>query len=100
MAAGCWGTVNIVWPDLTPIENLWNQLSRRVEAHSSVHQSLNDQRATLQEEWDAVPQQTIQYVDFHDILLLQCGLFMLSINFTRKSNIPNWKRWCFSDLCV
>ena len=47
-------------PDLNPIENLWDQLSRRVEAHNSVPQNLNDLRAALQEEWDAVPQQTIR----------------------------------------
>uniref|UniRef100_A0A667ZMM5 Tc1-like transposase DDE domain-containing protein n=1 Tax=Myripristis murdjan TaxID=586833 RepID=A0A667ZMM5_9TELE len=46
-------------PDLNPIENLWDQLSRRVEARSSVPQNLNVLRAALQEEWDAMPQQTI-----------------------------------------
>ncbi|KAL7851757.1 hypothetical protein AOLI_G00221130, partial [Acnodon oligacanthus] len=45
-------------PHLNPIENLWDQLSRRVEARNSVPQNLNDLRAALQEEWDAVPQQT------------------------------------------
>uniref|UniRef100_A0A3B4BWB2 Tc1-like transposase DDE domain-containing protein n=1 Tax=Pygocentrus nattereri TaxID=42514 RepID=A0A3B4BWB2_PYGNA len=46
-------------PDLNPIENLWDQPSRRVEARISVPQNLNDLRAALQEEWDAVPQQTM-----------------------------------------
>uniref|UniRef100_A0A667Y6R5 Tc1-like transposase DDE domain-containing protein n=1 Tax=Myripristis murdjan TaxID=586833 RepID=A0A667Y6R5_9TELE len=46
-------------PDLHPIENLWDQLSRCVEARSSVPQNLNVLRAALQEEWDAMPQQTI-----------------------------------------
>ena len=46
-------------PDLNPIENPWGQLSRRVETHNSVPQSFNDMRATLQKEWDAMPQQTI-----------------------------------------
>uniref|UniRef100_A0A3Q2Z3F7 Uncharacterized protein n=1 Tax=Hippocampus comes TaxID=109280 RepID=A0A3Q2Z3F7_HIPCM len=34
-------------------------LSRRVEARNAAPQKLNDLGATLQEEWDAVPQQTI-----------------------------------------
>uniref|UniRef100_A0A3B1IKH7 Tc1-like transposase DDE domain-containing protein n=1 Tax=Astyanax mexicanus TaxID=7994 RepID=A0A3B1IKH7_ASTMX len=46
-------------PDLNPIENLWDQLSRLVEARNSAPQNLNDLRAALQEEWDAMPQQTI-----------------------------------------
>ena len=46
-------------PDLNPIENLWDQLSYRVEARNSVPQNLNDLRAALQEEWDAMLQQTI-----------------------------------------
>uniref|UniRef100_A0A671VKC8 HTH cro/C1-type domain-containing protein n=1 Tax=Sparus aurata TaxID=8175 RepID=A0A671VKC8_SPAAU len=57
------GVPQIEWPalspDLNPIENLWDQLIRRVEARNSVPQNLNDLRAALQEEWDAMPQQTI-----------------------------------------
>ena len=49
-------------PDLNPIENLWDQLSRRVEARNSAPQNLNDLRAALQEEWDAMPQQTISFL--------------------------------------
>ena len=37
-------------PDLNPIENLWDQLSHRVEARNSVPRSLNDLRAAPQEE--------------------------------------------------
>uniref|UniRef100_A0A672JLN0 Tc1-like transposase DDE domain-containing protein n=1 Tax=Salarias fasciatus TaxID=181472 RepID=A0A672JLN0_SALFA len=39
---------------LNPIENLWDQLSRRVEARNSATQKLNHLRAALQEEWDAI----------------------------------------------
>lgn len=46
-------------PDLNPIENLWDQLSRLVEARNSAPQNPNYLRAALQEEWDAMPQQTI-----------------------------------------
>ncbi len=51
---GCWrlGYVN-------PIENLWSQLTRRAEGRNPAPQNLSDLRAVLQEEWDAMPQQTI-----------------------------------------
>uniref|UniRef100_A0A3B1KFG7 Tc1-like transposase DDE domain-containing protein n=1 Tax=Astyanax mexicanus TaxID=7994 RepID=A0A3B1KFG7_ASTMX len=49
-------------PDLNPIENLWDQLSRLVEARNSAPQNLNDLRAALQEEWDAMPQRRCQAV--------------------------------------
>uniref|UniRef100_A0A3B3S6Z6 Tc1-like transposase DDE domain-containing protein n=1 Tax=Paramormyrops kingsleyae TaxID=1676925 RepID=A0A3B3S6Z6_9TELE len=57
------GVPRLEWPalspDLNPIESLWDQLSHRVEARNSVPQNLNDLRAAHQEEWDAMPQQTI-----------------------------------------
>uniref|UniRef100_A0A673HPJ7 Tc1-like transposase DDE domain-containing protein n=1 Tax=Sinocyclocheilus rhinocerous TaxID=307959 RepID=A0A673HPJ7_9TELE len=46
-------------PGLNPIENLWDQLSRRVEGRNPAPQNLNDLRAALQEEWNAMPHQTI-----------------------------------------
>uniref|UniRef100_A0A3B3SMU5 Tc1-like transposase DDE domain-containing protein n=1 Tax=Paramormyrops kingsleyae TaxID=1676925 RepID=A0A3B3SMU5_9TELE len=46
-------------PDLNPIETQWDQLSCRVEARNSVPQNLNDLRVALQEEQDAMLQQTI-----------------------------------------
>ena len=52
------GIPQMEWPALSP-ENLWDQLSHRVEARNSVNQNLNDLRAALQEGWDAMPQQTI-----------------------------------------
>ncbi|XP_077137347.1 uncharacterized protein LOC143801177 [Ranitomeya variabilis] len=60
MATGDWGAsdgATSVSPDLNPIENLWDQLSHRVEARNSVPH--NDLRAALHEEWDAMFQQTI-----------------------------------------
>lgn len=45
-------------PNMNPIENLWDQLSRHIEARTSVPQNLDDLRATLQVEWYAMPQQT------------------------------------------
>uniref|UniRef100_A0A672KJN1 Tc1-like transposase DDE domain-containing protein n=1 Tax=Sinocyclocheilus grahami TaxID=75366 RepID=A0A672KJN1_SINGR len=56
------GVSQMAWPalspDLNPIENLWDQLSHRVEGRNPALQILNDLRAALQEEWDAMPQQT------------------------------------------
>ncbi|KAL0177282.1 hypothetical protein M9458_026176, partial [Cirrhinus mrigala] len=46
-------------PNLKPIENLWDQLSCHVEGRNPAPQNLNDLRAALQEEWNAMPQQTI-----------------------------------------
>ncbi len=46
-------------PDLNPIENLWDQLSRCVEGCNPAPQNLSDLRTALQEEWDAMPQQII-----------------------------------------
>lgn len=65
LGKGFWrpGANEMKWPALSPdvnhIENLWNQLIRHVEACKSVTQSLNDLRAALHEERDAIPQQTI-----------------------------------------
>uniref|UniRef100_A0A3Q2Y082 Tc1-like transposase DDE domain-containing protein n=1 Tax=Hippocampus comes TaxID=109280 RepID=A0A3Q2Y082_HIPCM len=57
------GVLKMEWPalspDLNPLEKLWDQLSRRVEARNSALQNLNDLRAAFQEEWYAMPQQTI-----------------------------------------
>uniref|UniRef100_A0A8C1X2F4 Tc1-like transposase DDE domain-containing protein n=1 Tax=Cyprinus carpio TaxID=7962 RepID=A0A8C1X2F4_CYPCA len=46
-------------PDRNPIENLWDQLSRCVEGRDPAPQNLSDLRAALEEEWKAMPQQTI-----------------------------------------
>uniref|UniRef100_A0A3Q3KU73 Tc1-like transposase DDE domain-containing protein n=1 Tax=Mastacembelus armatus TaxID=205130 RepID=A0A3Q3KU73_9TELE len=58
-----WSLPQMEWPalspDLNPIENLWDQLSRRVEGCNPAPQNLNDLRAALQEEWNTMPQQTI-----------------------------------------
>ncbi|KAJ8352617.1 hypothetical protein SKAU_G00240930 [Synaphobranchus kaupii] len=63
-----------VWADLNPIENLWDQLTHRVEARNSVPQNLNDLRAALQEEWDAMPQQTIsRLIEQHETSLSSCN---------------------------
>uniref|UniRef100_A0A672JY19 Tc1-like transposase DDE domain-containing protein n=1 Tax=Sinocyclocheilus grahami TaxID=75366 RepID=A0A672JY19_SINGR len=58
-------------PDMNPIENLWDQLSRCVEGRNPAPQNLNDLRAALQEEWNAVAR--IYYCMF----LLKCPTFMI-----------------------
>ncbi len=42
-------------PDMNPIENLWDKQSRYIESRNPARQNLNDLRAALYEEWDAVP---------------------------------------------
>ncbi|KAG8547304.1 hypothetical protein GDO81_028569 [Engystomops pustulosus] len=52
---------------LNPIENLWDQLSRHVEARNSLPQKHDEPRTTLHEEREA-PQPTIS--DQQKLLLL------------------------------
>ena len=46
-------------PDLNSIENLWDQLARRVEGRNPAPQNLGELRTALQEEWNALPQTSI-----------------------------------------
>ncbi len=59
----CWRLGYLKWSGLhflNPIENLCYELSRRVEGRDPAPQNLNDLlRAALQEEWNAIPQQTM-----------------------------------------
>uniref|UniRef100_A0A667WIZ3 Tc1-like transposase DDE domain-containing protein n=1 Tax=Myripristis murdjan TaxID=586833 RepID=A0A667WIZ3_9TELE len=90
----CTGVPQMEWPalspDLNPIENQWDQLSRRVEARSSLPQNLNVLRAALQEEWDAMPQQTISRLvnsmrrRFIDTDIFCCGISTTVVGFCFK----------------
>lgn len=46
-------------PDLNPIEHLWDVLDRRVRARESAPATPNELFLALQEEWEAIPAQTI-----------------------------------------
>ena len=46
-------------PDLSPIEHLWDQLDRMVRKRQQQLQTLNQLRATLMEEWQHIPQVSI-----------------------------------------
>lgn len=47
-------------PDLNPIEHVWDELGRRVKNRFPSPANLRDLRAALTEEWDNIPQETIQ----------------------------------------
>uniref|UniRef100_A0A673MMT0 Tc1-like transposase DDE domain-containing protein n=1 Tax=Sinocyclocheilus rhinocerous TaxID=307959 RepID=A0A673MMT0_9TELE len=68
-------------PDLNPIENLWDQLSRRVEGRNPAPQNLNDLRAALQED------RHVNSMRHRCQTVIDHELFTFSINFTRKFNI-------------
>ena len=46
-------------PDLSPIEHLWDQLDRRVLKRQQQPQTLDQLRAALMEEWQRIPQVSI-----------------------------------------
>ena len=46
-------------PDLSPIEHLWDQLDRRDRRRHQQPQTLNELCAALTEEWQSIPQMTI-----------------------------------------
>uniref|UniRef100_A0A3B5PP05 Uncharacterized protein n=1 Tax=Xiphophorus maculatus TaxID=8083 RepID=A0A3B5PP05_XIPMA len=53
---GCWTLWHLEWSgNFNPIENLWSS----AEACDFSPQNINVLRATLQEKWDIMPQQTL-----------------------------------------
>lgn len=46
-------------PDMSPIEHLWDALDRRVRQRAQVPGNVRQLRAALQEEWNNIPQATI-----------------------------------------
>ena len=47
-------------PDLNPIEHVWDQLGRVVQARLNVNSTCADLRRFLVEEWDRLPQDNVQ----------------------------------------
>ena len=47
-------------PDLNPIEHVWDQLGRAVQARLNVNSTRSDLRRFLVEEWDRLPQDNVQ----------------------------------------
>lgn len=47
-------------PDLSPIENLWDVLGRRVRARQNPPQNLQQLRDALRQEWMAIPQHQLR----------------------------------------
>ena len=47
-------------PDLNPIEHVWDQLGRVVQARLNVNSTRADLRRFLVEEWDRLPQDNVQ----------------------------------------
>ena len=46
-------------PDMSPIEHLWDVLDKRVRRRDPVPENVRQLRVALQEEWDNIPQATI-----------------------------------------
>lgn len=47
-------------PDLNPIEHVWDELKRRVRSRNPAPSSVNELKSALIEEWEGIPQESIQ----------------------------------------
>jgi transposase len=47
-------------PDLNPIEHLWDQLDKRVRQRQPPHQTLDQLRQMLQQEWRTIPRNNVR----------------------------------------
>ena len=60
------GVFQIDWParspDMNPTKHLWDVLGRRVPAHNPPAATLQDLGQLLQQEWQAIPQATLQHL--------------------------------------
>ncbi|KAA5587389.1 hypothetical protein F3H15_36910 [Pseudomonas aeruginosa] len=58
------GIATLDWPalspDLTPIEHVWNEPKRKVRSRTSAPSCLNELKSALIEEWESIPQKSIQ----------------------------------------
>ncbi|GFV23563.1 uncharacterized protein TNCV_1906911 [Trichonephila clavipes] len=56
------GIQRLVWPDLNPIENVWDALGRQVAGRNYPPTNKNTLIRALTEEWDKLPQQLLDNV--------------------------------------
>ena len=63
-------------PDLNKIENIWDELNRRVRRTGSIPTTLNQLRATLLYEWNNLPQ---NYVQRYVTSIRRCCLAVVNI---------------------
>ena len=61
-------------PDLNPIEHVWDQLGRAVQARLNVNSTRADLRRFLVEEWDMLPQDNVQRL-VHSMRPEMCSLY-------------------------
>jgi transposase len=47
-------------PDLNPIEHVWDDLKRRVRSRNPAPSSVDELKSALIEEWEGIPQESIQ----------------------------------------
>ena len=52
-------------PDMSPIEHLWDELKRRVNARAQSPTNVNQLREAVIKEWENIPQQLIEFGAFN-----------------------------------
>ncbi|GFU82076.1 transposable element Tc1 transposase [Trichonephila clavipes] len=77
------------FPDLNPIEHVWDFLGRRLAARTLPPVTIRELRLALQDEWAAMPQQLI------DTLILSMGRRCETCLAVRGDHIPLLKTGCF-----
>ncbi|GFX52064.1 transposable element Tc1 transposase [Trichonephila clavipes] len=70
------------YPDLNPIEHVWDFLGRRLAARTLPPVTIRELRLALQDEWAAMPQQLI------DTLILSMGRCCETCLAVRGDHIP------------
>ncbi|KAH0821160.1 hypothetical protein GEV33_001631 [Tenebrio molitor] len=49
----------MVWPDLNPIEHVWDQLDRRVRKRRNPPLTIQELTQVLIKEWESIPQESL-----------------------------------------
>ncbi|GFX86681.1 transposable element Tcb1 transposase [Trichonephila clavipes] len=66
------GIQRLVWPDLNPIENVWDGLMRQVAGRNNSPTNKNTLIRALTEEWDKLPQQLLDNVVQSMVRRVEC----------------------------